>query len=107
MKLVNWTSYPSLGNVPAETIVGPSLTVPGQTLSLQQLLDRYVRGENVKVFTPVYLGEDSDIPSDLERLDPFERMDMAREIRTAIDGHRRRVSNPEPQPGPTPAPPGE
>lgn len=64
---------------------GESLTIPGQTLPLRTLLDRYVMGGNVEVFPPVYLGEEeTDIPDDLERMDPFEKLEMARELRQSI-----------------------
>jgi hypothetical protein len=77
------------GNHAGERNVLPSLTVPGMTLSLRELLDKYVRGENVSMFEPIY-SDDGSIPDDLERLSPTERIDMAREIRAGIDEHQKR-----------------
>jgi hypothetical protein len=38
----------------------PSQTVPDMTLSLQELVERYTRGQSVATFTPVYYGEDEE-----------------------------------------------
>ena len=32
----------------------PSKTVPGQDMPIRELVDRYVRGQNVETFKPVY-----------------------------------------------------
>lgn len=73
----------------------PSKTVPGQSLSLKELIARYVRGENVKVFTPVFTDSDS-IPDQLEYLDPLERLELASDIGNAIAQHQRRKVQPTP-----------
>ncbi len=61
----------------------PSQTVPDMTLSLQELVQRYTRGQSVATFTPVYYGEDEEF-ADVSRMDPMERLEYARFIREKI-----------------------
>jgi hypothetical protein len=61
----------------------PSQTVPDMTLSLQELVERYTRGQSVATFTPVYYGEDEEF-ADVSRMDPIERIEYARFIREKI-----------------------
>jgi len=61
----------------------PSQTVPDMTLSLQELVQRYTRGQSVATFTPVYYGEDEEF-ADVSRMDPLERLEYARYIREKI-----------------------
>lgn len=54
----------------------PSATIPDQTMTIKQIMDRYARGlplEGVKV--PIYEGEDSDLP-DPKTLDLAERQEL-------------------------------
>lgn len=95
MSYVNQATYVGATK---EVNTSPSVTIPGQTLSLRQLLDRYVRGQSVEVFEPVY---DDTMPEGIEHMDKFDRLDMAREIKTAIKRHQEK---PAPQP-PVPEPP--
>jgi len=60
-----------------------SETIPGQTLSLKELLSRYVMGSPVKQFKPVYTNN-TDIPDNLERMEFDERLEHAKVIRHAI-----------------------
>lgn len=57
------------------------------TLSLQELVQRYTRGQSVATFTPVYYGEDEEF-ADVSRMDPMERIEYARFIREKISQHR-------------------
>lgn len=52
------------------------------TMTLDELLARYVRGDSVATFQPVY-SDDEDMP-DVERMDPMERLDLARNIKQGI-----------------------
>lgn len=61
----------------------PSQTVPDMTLSLQELVARYTRGQSVATFTPVYYGEEEEF-ADVSRMDPLERLEYARFIREKI-----------------------
>lgn len=67
--------------------MSPSQTVPDMTLSLQELVQRYTRGQSVATFTPVYYGEDEEF-ADVSRMDPMERIEYARYIRQKIGEHR-------------------
>jgi len=72
----------------------PSQTVPGMTLSLRELVNRYVRGESVPVFTPQYNADDDIIPHDLERMDVQDKLMFAKDLRHAIQTERSRRSFP-------------
>lgn len=84
----NWANY--TGPV-GKTFTLPSETVPGMTLSIKELLARFVRGDNVTTFDPVYT-DDPDIPDNLERMDPMERLDYARSLRQGISDAQQRNS---------------
>lgn len=61
----------------------PSLTIPDQNLSIRQIIDRYTRGLPVTGFTPIYEGEDYDLP-DPRTLDLVERQEMAERIKEEV-----------------------
>ncbi len=61
------------------------------TLSLQELVQRYTRGQSVATFTPVYYGEDEEF-ADVSRMDPMERIEYARYIREKIGEHRNSLA---------------
>lgn len=84
MKLVNWLTYQEYGNKATETYTKPSQTIPGMTMGLDELLRRYTMKQAIPMLTPIYGGEDPDFPDHLERMDPMDRLDMAREIKGAI-----------------------
>jgi len=75
-------------------ILGPSKTVPGQTLSLEELLRRHVRGENIQSYEPVYTAE--PLYDGIENLNTLDKMDYLNEVKSAIK---------QVQAKPTPAPP--
>jgi hypothetical protein len=77
-----------IGNHQGETNSSPSLTVPGMTLSLRDLLDKYVR-EGVTLPAPEWSNDD-DIPDGIERLSKTDKVDLARDLRASIDVHRSR-----------------
>lgn len=56
--------------------VEPSRTVPGQALSLRELLNRNMQGNNVRTYSPVYSQEHPG----LERLDDIDRAQMMRDL---------------------------
>jgi hypothetical protein len=51
----------------------PSLTVPDQTMSIREIIDRYANGGVIETFTPFY-GDEEDFDEILP--DPF-KMDLA------------------------------
>lgn len=83
----------------------PSLTVPGMTMSLEELLRRYVRGENVQTFQAVYAGEE-DIP-DFNAMSETDKIDMANDLAEFIAAQQIKqqpLPKPKPEPAPTPEP---
>jgi len=92
MKLVNqfnYTEHASLNPQHYETPTMPSETVPGMALPLEEILRRYVRGENVTAFVPQY-SDDPNLPDGIENLSEIERLDMIRDIKEGIEQFRSR-----------------
>jgi len=52
--------HPTLAEV-AEVNTKPSLTVPDQSLSIKELVARYIRGEDVKIFPGTYAEEGEEL----------------------------------------------
>jgi len=71
----------------------PSLTVPGMTLSLRDLVQRYTRGESVPTFTPQFHGDDELMPQHLERMDVQDKLMLSKELSNAIQTERSRRSS--------------
>lgn len=80
-KISNWFNYPKHANQRGEVVSGVSLTVPGQVLSLDQLLKRYVSGGEVYRPDPVF---DAAPHPDIVRMDPMERLDLARTLKQQV-----------------------
>lgn len=78
---------PSAGR---EIPVGPSLTIPDQAMSLEELIARHTRGQSVVQLQPVYLGEDEDTP-DVTRMDKIEQIEYGRSLATYTQGLRDRL----------------
>lgn len=72
----------------------PSLTVPGMTMSMRELVLRYTRGESVPTFTPQYNAENDIIPENLERLDQQDKLMLSKQLGDAIQTERSRRSSP-------------
>ena len=73
----------------------PSMTIPDQTMSIRNIIDRYTRGLPVTGFTPVYDGEDFFMP-DPKTLDLVERQEMAEQIKQRVEGLKsRQWKNPQ------------
>nr|QJB19923.1 MAG: hypothetical protein [Microvirus sp.] len=69
-----------------EINIKPSKTVPGQTLPLKVLVERYVRGQHVEVFNAEYV-EDENLDG-LERMDAVERLEFAQQLKQGINRGR-------------------
>ena len=55
----------------------PSMTIPDQTLSIRQILERHSRGLPIEGWkVPIWDGEDNDLP-DIRTLDLAERQELA------------------------------
>lgn len=97
MRLINWmTATPS----PGKHFTEPSVTVPGQTLPLKVLLERYVRGGDVQVFPGVY---DDVLPDNIEKMDVFERLELASALKSVVKTKVVKGLKPEPIPLPEPS----
>lgn len=83
----------------------PSQTIPDQSLSVKQILERYTSGRPIgNVYTPIYDGEDFDMP-DPRTLDLAERQELAQEYKDELrDIEERRRQKPQPTPSPEPEP---
>lgn len=90
--IVNWyTASPAGGahmNPVGEVNNLPSKTIPGQTLGLAQLLERFARGENITTFQPVF-SDDPDLPDGVENMSIFEKLDMSNAIKDGIEDFRK------------------
>lgn len=75
----NGKTFPS----DAEKNFGPSQTVPDQTMSIKEILDRYARGLPMDGKVPIYEGEDGD-GIDPRRLDLVERQEMEMQYRIEL-----------------------
>ena len=76
----------------------PSLTIPDQTLSVKEIMDRFVRGlpvEGAKI--PIYEGDESDLP-DLSKMDLTERQETIERIKNEVETIRTRVRKPKAKP---------
>lgn len=72
-----------------------SETIPNQAMSLRELLQRFVRGQAVP---PARQGgyEEEDF-SDFDKLDKFEKMEMAINVRQEIRAMQEEMQNPAPK----------
>lgn len=76
-----WNEVPSRNR--GESNYGPSMTIPDQTMSVAEIMQRYARGlpiEGAKV--PLY-DEDNDMP-DINRLDLAERQEMIQQAKDEL-----------------------
>lgn len=82
------TNNPEVNNDPSET-------VPGMTLSLETLLAKYVKGEQVPLFPGADPGtEDVDLlahMNSLSRLSKLDKIDAVRELHADIESTRVRL----------------
>lgn len=96
-KVINQANYLQQKNLTRKEVNNkPSLTVPDQSMPLKVMIERFVRGQSVEVFTPTYLGEDNDIPDTLERMDPMDRLDLSRQIKKGIKQFQEKQPVPPP-----------
>lgn len=79
----------------------PSMTIPDQTLSMKDLVDKYIRGEHVEVFQGTYSDEDF---SEFDTMDKMEKLEYARQVGEVIQEIQYNANKPKPKPVP-PAPP--
>lgn len=85
-----------------EKFMLPSLTIPDQTLSLKDLISRYVRGQEIPTFTPQFDVDDEVVPVNLEKMTPQDRLDLARAVRKEIKEKREAMAKAAPPSGELP-----
>ncbi len=103
-----WRNYiPSKGEVNTKD----SLTVPDQTLTLEELIQRHTRGQGVTTFMPNYSTEEEyELGIDLSairKMDTFQKLEHSRKIKRQLETYRETGQTPEPvitEPETTPEP---
>lgn len=87
MKYRNRINYNSSGMDVFEISDAKSMTVPDQTLTIRQLLERYTTGGSVATFTPVYNGDEEF--AEFEKMDKLDKLMYAQELEEGIQEFRR------------------
>lgn len=76
-----------------ETNFGPSETVPDQAMSVREILSRFAKGQDIGGSRqPAYSEEDF---TELEGLDKFQKMDLAKDIRQDIQRMQHEMQKPQ------------
>jgi len=82
-RIRSWQNFhPEIDGDP-ETILGKSMTVPGMTLSMREIVTRFRRGDTLPSFESYFDGDDP-IP-DVNRMDKIEIIEMLRANNDVID----------------------
>lgn len=85
-RVKNWLNaeaFPTIGEINRK----PSMTVPDQTMSMREILDRFARGLPLGgMKTPIF-DEDDDMP-DMRTLDLAERQELSEMYAEELDGIR-------------------
>lgn len=90
----NRKSFPDSRN---ELPVGKSMTIPDQTLSIKQILDRYARGLPLGgAKEPIYEGEE-DFTPDLEHMDLADRQEYLENVEKEVSEIKERMDKREKQ----------
>jgi hypothetical protein len=77
----------------------PSLTIPDQTLPIREILARFAKGIPVGVKTPIYEGEENNLP-DPRTLDLVDIQNMKEAVKGEIKALAAKVKRSEAQPSP-------
>lgn len=81
---------------PGEICSGKSQTIPDQAMTIRQIIDRFVRGQDVQRFDAQYV-DDPLLPPQFDRFDEIEKAEYAFELGQALMG---RKPKPDPKPNP-------
>lgn len=85
----------------------PSLTIPDQSLTVKQILQRSQRGGEVRTLLPQYLpeGDEEGLGVDVDKLDRMEKLELLQEVQqTVIRLRNKKWKTKEPEPKPEPKP---
>lgn len=70
----------------------PSMTIPDQTMSIPEIMERYVKGLPLSAGrVPVYEGEDDDLP-DMSRMNKIDRIETVRQLEDELSDLKIRLS---------------
>lgn len=73
-----------------EITEGPSMTIPDQSMSVREILDRFSKGLPLSgARTPLYYGEDDDFP-DFERMDLSERETYIKGVKEELESLKQK-----------------
>lgn len=86
--IANWAT--GSVNYKREPLTGPSLTIPGQTRTLSEIVERFIRGDSTEVFKGTF---SETFPPGFENLTELERLEMSRDIDAGVADIRERVRN--------------
>lgn len=93
--LFNWNTAINMGvkNPDQEAVDPVSLTIPGMTLSLEELVRKYTRTGDISahVFTPSYTDDDA-IPDGIEHMDELARREMLQDLRENINDFQQGIN---------------
>lgn len=75
-------------DVKKETFTKPSMTIPDETLTIKEILQRYTSGQPIPGGKePIYEGEEPTFPLNWEKLDLEEKMQYLNNARQALQDH--------------------
>lgn len=90
MKRRTWPMNPAYSR--KQSFIYPSMTVPDQSMSMRDLLDRHTRGMPVAGNPDSFFDEDDPIP-DLRVLDLTQIRDLAENARDKIAKHKKEADD--------------
>lgn len=74
-----------------EKFVNPSLTVPDQSMRIEDMIARHLAGHNMARYQPEYVPENSPIPVNFERMDKIQRAQMLKEVSLFVKDTRGKL----------------
>lgn len=90
--IINAANYAALYPIPkGETLTGLSETIPGQGITPQQIVSRYVNGKALPQLNGVY-NDNPMLPDNFERLDQVERVQLAQHMRSIIANRQEKMA---------------
>jgi len=87
----NFRRYSITSNKRLESNRGTSVTVPDMSIPLRTLIDRHLQGGKVKTFRGEFIPVDSSVPITLERMDPLDRAQLAKELGDFVSTSRGKL----------------
>lgn len=78
-----WTHYNAPKKIRVKQNGGKSITQPDMVLSIQQVLERSLRGMEVRGYEPIFYGNKNKELVNFENLSQLEKIDFARQFKKA------------------------